>query len=287
MQPDVEELADVVVMAIDTALAPILERLASLQEKVAFFEKQQPLPGRDGMHGRDGLLGLTGEKGMDGAAGRDGKDGINGTDGSAGSVGSQGEPGPVGERGEPGSAGSPGERGERGEPGEPGTVGVAGDKGEIGPPGERGPDGLPGRDGRDGLPGVQGEKGLDGKDGTHGANGLNGKDGADGLGFDDMEPVYDEYGRLSFKFTRGDTVKYARIPGIVDRGVYREGESYEKGDGVTFGGAFHIAQQATFAKPGEAGWRLAVKPGRDGKDFGNPHARTPNGLPVVSVGKPR
>jgi len=88
------------------------------------------------------------------------------------------------------------------------------------------------------------------------------------LGFDDLDGVYDECGRLSLRFVRGDVVKTWRVPGMVDRGVYREGDSYQKGDGVTFGGGFFIAQQDTTAKPEESlgGWRLAVKRGRDGKD---------------------
>jgi hypothetical protein len=108
-----------------------------------------------------------------------------------------------------------------------------------------------------------------------------GKDGADGLGFEDMEPVYDEHGRLSLKFVRGEHVKTFRVPGIVDRGVYRDGESYQKGDGATFGGGFFIAQQDTDSRPEESSgaWRLAVKRGRDGRD-----GKDAPSLPVVRVG---
>lgn len=57
------------------------------------------------------------------------------------------------------------------------------------------------------------------------------------------------------------------IPAVVDREVYREGEAYKRGDGVTWGRHFWIARRDTTAKP-EAGddWRLAVKSGRDGAD---------------------
>lgn len=129
------------------------------------------------------------------------------------------------------------------------------ERGLDGQPGPRGPEGipgLPGRDGRDGMPG------FDGKDG---------RNGADGLGFDDLDFVYDEHGRLSLRFSRGEIVKSARVPGFVDRGVYESSETYLKGDGVTWGGSFFIAQCDTSTRP-ESGpeWRLAVKRGREGRE---------------------
>lgn len=57
------------------------------------------------------------------------------------------------------------------------------------------------------------------------------------------------------------------LPVVIDRGVYKQGEKYIRGDGVTFGGSWFIAQCETDAKPEESpDWRLAVKRGRDGKD---------------------
>jgi integrin beta 3 len=58
------------------------------------------------------------------------------------------------------------------------------------------------------------------------------------------------------------------VPTVIDRGVYRADESYQRGDGVTWAGSFWIAQKDTSAKPDapDGGWRLAVKRGRDGKD---------------------
>ena len=160
-----------------------------------------------------------------------------------------------------------------------GKDGAPGERGEVGAVGPQGPEGPagPARDGRDGLPGVPGLPGEKGMDGT---NGINGKDGADGLGFDDLEAVYDEHGRLSIRAMRGDRVKTWRVPGFVDRGVYREGESYQKGDGATFGGGFFIAQQDTDSKPEESAgaWRLAVKRGRDGKD-----GKDAPSVPVVRI----
>ena len=119
-----------------------------------------------------------------------------------------------------------------------------------------------GRDGRDGLAGVKGADGINGKDGTN---------GLDGLGFDDMSVEDDGDGTATLKFTRGEVVKSfpIRLPRVVDKGVFREG-AFRKGDGVTWGGSFWIAQKdAPKGKPGESGdteWRLAVKHGRAGKD---------------------
>ncbi|WP_323008937.1 hypothetical protein [Paracoccus sp. (in: a-proteobacteria)] len=157
--------------------------------------------------------------------------------------------------------------------------------------------GKDGRDGKDGAPGERGEPGRDGldvkdmfradggrlvavmsdgttkdlgqfvgEDGAPGRDGADGKDGVDGLGFEDMDFEADEHGRVSAKFQRGDVVKSIRLPGIVDRGPYKSGEAYEKGDAVTFGGALWIAQEDTSEKPeGGKAWRLAVRKGRDAR----------------------
>jgi collagen type III alpha len=56
---------------------------------------------------------------------------------------------------------------------------------------------------------------------------------------------------------------------VLDRGVWREG-GFKKGDGVSFGGSFFIAQEDTADKPETSkAWRLAVKRGRDGRDGKN------------------
>lgn len=158
-----------------------------------------------------------------------------------------------------------------------------------------------GRDGADGKDGAPGEKGADGagiadlltdrdgalvasftdgrmknlgvivgRDGERGKDGLPGKDGRDGLGFDDLEVEYDGEKTVTLKMQRGDVVKEANIvlPINIDRGIFKDGQSYTAGDSVTWGGSYWIAQRATGAKPDSAdsGWRLAVKKGRDGKD---------------------
>lgn len=146
--------------------------------------------------------------------------------------------------------------GEKGDPGKDGAPG------ERGPEGPRGPQGEPGRDGRDGQPG------RDGKDGEDGRDGADGKDGADGLGFDDLSVEHDGERGFTLKFQRGEKIKafQFRLPVVLDRGVFAE-RSYERGDGVTFGGNFWIAQKdAPEGKPGLSDdWRLAVRKGRDGK----------------------
>jgi hypothetical protein len=60
-----------------------------------------------------------------------------------------------------------------------------------------------------------------------------------------------------------------RLPIPIDRGVFRLGENYEKGDIVSYAGSGWIAQKDNpEGKPDESNgaWRLFVKRGRDGKD---------------------
>lgn len=106
--------------------------------------------------------------------------------------------------------------------------------------------------------------GRDGKDGVDGEN------GAIGLGFDDMDVNLDEDGRtVVLSFERGEMRQSFEIgfPVVLDRGVFKDGQGYEPGDGVTWAGSWWIAQEKTESKPGtDSTWRLAVKRGRDGKD---------------------
>lgn len=98
------------------------------------------------------------------------------------------------------------------------------------------------------------------------------KDGRDGFGLDDLSIEDDSDGTITLRFARGELVreKQIRYP-RGDRGVFREGEAYRKGDGATYGGSWWIAQKDEPAGvPGLSGdWRLAVKKGRDGKDGRN------------------
>lgn len=159
-------------------------------------------------------------------------------------------------------------------------------------------DGRDGIDGKDGARGEKGEAGRDGagiadllldinghliatmtdgrvkalgrvvgKDGKPGRDGADGKDGRDGLGFEDLTFDTDEHGRVVAKFQRGDLVKSFRLPGIVDRGVFKSDETYLRGDAVTWAGSLWIAQEDGVKGKPEAGsgWRLAVKKGRDAR----------------------
>lgn len=117
-----------------------------------------------------------------------------------------------------------------------------------------------------------------------GPPGVNGKDGADGLGFDDLIAVQDDDRTLTVKASRGDRVKAIgtmRIPAQIQRGVWVEGKSYDRGDVVTWGGSQFHANDTTTAKPGEGSsdWTLVVKRGRDGKDGKDAAPQ----LPVVRV----
>jgi len=201
------------------------------------------------------------------------------------------EPGPVGPQGSPGAPGADGQKGADGAPGAPGLNGTDGKNGADGlngKDGANGLDGASGRDGRDGLPGVPGapgEKGLDGINGKDGADGLHGKDGTNGLGFDDFEEVFDGERTYTRRYRQGDRVKefVFTVPYVLDQGVYQSGKRYAKGDGVTWGGSFWIAQAETIAAPGgpspesRGQWRLAVKVGRDGRDGKD----APGAVPVV------
>lgn len=93
-------------------------------------------------------------------------------------------------------------------------------------------------------------------------------DGRDGIGFDHADMEYD--GERTFKFVlRKDdrAVEHAFVvPIVIDRGIWREGTAYTKGDALTYGGDFWIAQTDTEARPGTCkDWRLAVRKGRDAK----------------------
>lgn len=164
-----------------------------------------------------------------------------------------------------------------------------------------GRDGAPGKDGKDGEKGADGAGiadlltdrngalvatfsdgrmknlgvivGKDGRDGKDGEKGVPGQDGRDGLGFDDLAVEYDGEKTITLKMQRGDVVKEANIvlPINIDRGIFKEGQTYTAGDSVTWGGSYWIAKRDTGAKPdsSDSGWRLAVKKGRDGKDGRN------------------
>lgn len=154
-------------------------------------------------------------------------------------------PGPPGEPGAEGKRGEPGEKGERGEPGKPGPVGPAG------------------IDGKDGAPGPKGEPGRNATDLVLVQEMI---DERVERAMAAVEITSPDNGRTLRFALGGKVVREVRTAIVLDAGVWRAG-AYQKGDGVTLGGSFFIAQEDTGEKP-EAGnaWRLAVKRGRDGRD---------------------
>jgi hypothetical protein len=102
-------------------------------------------------------------------------------------------------------------------------------------------------------------------------DGVNGKDGRDALDIDGFDATLEEDGRtVTLSLSRGETriERKLSLPHVIYRGIYRQGETYQRGDSVTFGGSTWITNANTSGKPGEdsTDWRLAVKRGRDGKD---------------------
>lgn len=99
-----------------------------------------------------------------------------------------------------------------------------------------------------------------------------GKDGRDALDIDDFDISLADDGRtVTLSLKRGDDVveKSVKLSTILDRGVFGEDQSYEKGDAVSYGGSLWISQKdAPEGKPGVGeDWRLSVKRGRDGKSI--------------------
>ena len=237
---------------------------AAVRDEVArLWAEAPPRDGKDGAAGRDGKDGAPGLDGKDGAPGRDGKDGapgLNGKDGASGVDGKDGAAGLNGKDGRDGIgvAGAVVTR--------QGTVVITLSDGQtkdighvVADPADvarfiteqlatwpRPQDGAPGPPGRDGT-------------------------------LEDLRIEYDGKRTLSF-YRKDDTLLKEIVWAVpLDEGVWQPGVLYAKGAGVTWGGSFWIAQEATRAKPGESGlesraWRLAVKrgtdgkPGRDGKD---------------------
>jgi collagen type III alpha len=274
--------------------------LSAIQEKLTNIPPgPQGEAGKDGTNGIDGKDGAPGERGEQGPIGEKGIQGEHGAPGPKGESGKDGAPGEAGARGEKGEKGDPGEQGP---PGLQGTPGAPGERGAVGDPGERGLQGEQGTKGDPGERGPQGEKGIDGKSITaaevleamqpeiakwaldferraqdilHRAvenmpKPKDGKDGANGFGFDDLSVEQLDARHIVIRFTRGDAVKEfpVELAGFVDRGVFKAGEAYERGDSVSWGGSTFFAQKnAPEGEPGaSADWRLGVKRGRDGKD---------------------
>jgi len=127
---------------------------------------------------------------------------------------------------------------------------------------------------------IPGPPGHDGRDGSAGRDG---KDGLDGLGWDDLNVSQIDERTFAVKCLRGLQVKELgtlTFPVQIYRGVYIEGKTYDRGDGVTWGGSEWHCNETTASKPGDGSkaWTLKVKRGRDGKD-----GRDAESIPIVSV----
>lgn len=194
-------------------------------------------------------------------------------------------------------------KGEKGEAGEAGKDGVDGKDGERGVNGVDGKDGQAGKDGIDGKDGKDGESGKDGISPTPEQVALameghfakwaleferkadrvlekaidriaipkDGKDGRDALEIKDFDISLDDDMRtitLSLKRDEEIVQKAIKIPAIIDKGVFKDGSVYEKGDAVTYGGSLWIStKDQPEGKPGTSeDFRLAVKRGRDGRE---------------------
>jgi hypothetical protein len=97
-----------------------------------------------------------------------------------------------------------------------------------------------------------------------------GPPGEPGLGFDDLSFEQIDHRNFVLRFVRGKQVKEfpMRVDAMIYRDVFKEGDTYQAGDAVTWGGCVWVAKSDTKAKPGTCDeWRLAVKKGRDGKDY--------------------
>lgn len=103
------------------------------------------------------------------------------------------------------------------------------------------------------------------------------KDGNDGFGFDDIDVVYDGERSLTLRFAQGERSKEFsfKLPVAIYKGVFAQGDSYDRGDTVTWGGSCWIANEETQEQPGTAkGWQLAVKRGRDAKPASEGEAKS-------------
>jgi hypothetical protein len=220
--------------AVAAAQAPLMAQIAALTTRLADVEAKAPLPGPAGPEGVQGAKGDRGDDGLHGRDGVDGKDGRDGLDGVHGKDGANGRDG----------------------------VGVS--------------SALINKDGALVLTFSDGSiqtlgivVGRDGAIGQKGADGRDGIDGRDGFSLEDFTATYDDDRTITLAFERGDLRKtYSfTLAHPLYRDVFKEGDTYQRGDAVTWGGSLFIAKETTTDKPGTSpAWQLAVKRGRDGRE---------------------
>ena len=156
-----------------------------------------------------------------------------------------------------------------GPPGETGPEGKRGVKGDTGEKGERG---------EQGKPGATGPAGIDGKDGERGAKGEPGRNATDLILVEEMieqqvartlkaAKFTSQDGGRTLRWAFGDVMHEIKTAIVLDAGVWKEGASYVAGDAVSCANSLWIAKTATSTKPPSDDWRLAVRAGRDGRDY--------------------
>ena len=113
-----------------------------------------------------------------------------------------------------------------------------------------------------GPPGPPGPAGERGADGAPGEPGPTGERGADGIA------TREEIETIARAATEGQWREYqARSWVDLDRGVWRNGETYHRADIATWDGNTWGAVRETTSQPGtDDSWRLIAKKGRDGRD---------------------
>lgn len=249
------------------------------------------------------LKGETGEPGEKGQPGETGAQGEQGPQGPAGAVGEQGAKGDAGDPGDPGAKGDHGEKGEVGAPGKDWDMAAA--RIIIEEAVKKSVAEIVVKDGEDGRDAIELEILSAIKDGKRYERGTWARH-AGGLvrAFRDTDPITDAGLQAcgwevmvnglqeadivqgddlrsfvaGFRLTDGAVVhKTFVLPVVLDRGVFKVGNDYQRGDSVSWDGSTWIAQEAVEKadqRPMPPLWRLSVKRGSDGKDAGHTPARS-------------
>jgi hypothetical protein len=246
------EIAPVIREYVAAESAPLIERNAALEARIAELEAREQAPPERGEPGPQGEPGRDGEVDMEAV-----RELI--ADAAKEQVAALASTLPLPEKGDKGDKGDPGERGEKGEPG------------------EKGADGRDGVGLADALIDADGRLVLTMTDGTTKAlgvvKGADGRDGEPGKTFtlDDFEVVPMDERTIKMGFVYGEVMHSFELefPVPIYRGRFQIGEKYARGDLATWGGHLWHCDEDRGKKPDEpeSGWTLAVKRGRDGKDY--------------------
>ncbi|CDM56280.1 MULTISPECIES: hypothetical protein [Rhizobium] len=121
-----------------------------------------------------------------------------------------------------------------------------------------------------------------------GKDGEPGKPGRDGFNLEDFDASVMDDGRtvlLSFTGKQLDYKVELGFPVMLYRGVFKDGQPYERGDTVTWAGSLWHCDKATSEKPGDGSkdWTLCAKKGRDGK---NGEAKEAKPFQPLTIGTP-